>query len=104
MPLLWYIALDNNNCSGPLPPAPPGTAARLVTLSRNNFAGPLPPSWRHMRGIVHIDLRSNNLDGPIPPEWAEMEWVNLGKTNLTVDGYVREGFKAPTSSPTPSGV
>jgi hypothetical protein len=86
---LWFIALENNNCSGPLPEAPPGTAARLITLSHNHFSGPCPPSWaRNMRGVIRIALEGNDLEGPIPAEWGHMDWASA--PNLTVDERVRE--------------
>jgi hypothetical protein len=103
MSSLWILALDHNNCSGPLPEAPPDSAVRLITLSHNHFSGPLPPSWgRNLRDVIRIALEGNDLDGPVPPEWGQMDWVSASMANLTVDEWVRGGFKAPTESPTPS--
>ena len=81
------LNLQENNVSGPIPPAL-GSLARLVSLDleRNQLTGPIPPALAKLADLEWLDLTHNQLTGPIPQEFgslARLVSLDLGDNQLT---------------------
>ncbi|KAG1327501.1 putative protein NSP-INTERACTING KINASE 1 [Cocos nucifera] len=85
--LVISLLLQNNNISGPIPPAI-GKLSKLKTLdlSNNYFTGGIPTSIGQLESLQYLRLNNNSLSGAFPPSLAnltELAFLDLSYNYLS---------------------
>ncbi|KAL4386958.1 hypothetical protein GQ457_09G004610 [Hibiscus cannabinus] len=87
LPFLYYLKIDQNFFSGPLPAFIGNmTSLGLLSLAQNDFSGPIPKELGNLKKLFMLSLGNNRFTGTVPPELgnlANLEQLYINSCGLS---------------------